>query len=173
VSKESHTPGSSKYPQTTVVTTINVPVDISFDYIVPVDLSRIFKGYKFIAGINRTSIKEGWRKPGLTRTIFFEDGTTSRETLLTVIPPTSFSYKNEEFTSTLRFLTERIEGNWTFTDLGHNQTEIEWTYRVIPKNMLTRILIKAFLLGVIHGMLAQALRILKSDLESGEYKNAT
>ena len=65
--------------QTKVVMKINAPIDTAFNYIVPVDLSHIFKRYKSIAGITNTSIKEGWTKPGLIRTVYFEDGSTSKE----------------------------------------------------------------------------------------------
>jgi len=159
-------------PQTKITMTINVPVDIAYNYIVPVDLSHIFKRYKSIAGIINTTIKEGWTQPGLVRTIYFEDGSTSRESLLTVVPNSSFSYKNEEFTSQLRFLAKRIEGDWKFTDLGNGQTYIEWTYKVVPKNLIARVVINTFLIKDLKGFLNNALLIMKDDLESGKYKNA-
>lgn len=153
-------------PQTKVVMTISVPNDTAFNYIVPVDLSHIFKKYKSIAGIKNTSIKEGWTKPGLIRTVYFEDGSTSKETLLTVVPHSSFSYKIEDFTSQLRFLAKRIEGDWIFSDLGNGQTKIEWTYKVVPKNFIARGIIKVFLMKDITGLLNKALTTLKDDLES-------
>jgi hypothetical protein len=163
---------SRKVPQTKIIMTINVPIDTAFNFIVPVDLSHIFKRYKSIAGITNTSIKEGWKKPGLVRTVYFEDGSTSKESLLTVVPNSSFSYKIEDFTSQLRFLAKCIEGDWIFTDLGNGQTKIEWTYKVVPKNFIAQGLVNIILMKDIKGLLNNALIILKNDLESGKYKNA-
>jgi len=164
---------NKKVPQTKIIMTINVPIDSAFNYIVPVDLSHIFKRYKSIPGITNTSITEDWKKPGLVRTVYFEDGSSSKESLLTVVPNSSFSYKNEEFTSQLRFLAKRIEGNWIFTDLGNGQTKIEWTYKVVPKNFIARALVNIMLMKDIKGLLNNALIILKDDLESGKYINAS
>jgi Polyketide cyclase / dehydrase and lipid transport len=160
-------------PQTKVVMTINAPIDTAFNHIVPVELSHIFKKYRSIAGITNTSIKEGWTKPGLIRTVCFEYGSTSKETLLTVVPHSSFSYKIEDFTSGLRFLAKRIEGDWIFTDLCNGQTKIEWTYKVVPKNFMARGLINLFLMKDITGLLNKALATLKDDLESIQYQNAS
>jgi hypothetical protein len=93
------TPEDKKYPQTTVVMTIHVPANEAFDYIAPIYLPRIFPGTALIPGIADTSVKEGWNKAGLSRTVYFKDGTTSKETMLTYNGPKSFSYKNEQFSS--------------------------------------------------------------------------
>jgi len=160
-----------KVPQTKVIMTISAPIDSAFNYIVPVDLSHIFKRYRRLPAVTNTSIKEDWTKPGLTRTVYFEDGSTSQESLLTVVPHTSFSYKIENFTSQLRFLAKRVEGDWLFIDLGNGQTKIEWTYKVVPKNFIARGILKSFLMKDVNGLLTNALTILKDDLESGRYKN--
>ncbi|MBC3539010.1 SRPBCC family protein [Rufibacter sp. H-1] len=164
---------NGEFPQTKVTATINAPLDSAFNYIVPVDLAHIFKRYGRLPAIVRTDEKEKWIRAGMSRTVFFEDGSTSKESLLTVVPHTSFSYRIESFTSQLRFLAERIEGDWVFTDLGDGQVKVEWTYRVVPKNSITRGIIKLLLLEDINGLLRNALATLKDDLESGRYKNAS
>jgi hypothetical protein len=166
----SYSQTNRKYPETKIIMTINSPIDSAFNYIVPVNLSHIFKRYKNLPAIVKTNETEKWNKAGLTRTVFFEDGSTSSENLLTVVPYSSFSYKIENFTSQLRFLAKRIEGNWIFTDLGNGQTKINWTYTIIPKNFITRGLIKLFILKNVTALLNNALTILKDDLESGNYK---
>ena len=157
-----------KYPQTQVIMTINAPIDTAFNYIVPVDLAHIFKRYKRFPAITKTNETEKWIKGGLTRTVFFEDGSTSKETLLTVVLHQSFSYKIENFTSQLRFLAKRIEGDWIFTDIGNGQTKIVWTYKIIPKHFIARGLIKLVLLKDVNVLLMNALTTLKRDLESGK-----
>ena len=160
---------SKKNPQTTVVMTVGAPIDTAFHYIAPINLTHIFRGSALIPAIVDTSIKEGWNKAGLVRTIYFKDGSTSQESLLTMESPTSFSYKNEHFTSpVLRSLLLRLEGEWLFTDLGNDQTKIEWTYRAIPTNFIARLLVEAVLMRAVHSMLANALTIAKNDLESGQ-----
>ena len=162
----SFTKNNENVPQTTVIMVIKVPIDSAFNYIVPVDLSHIFKRYKRFPAITKTNETEKWIKGGLTRTVFFEDGSTSRESLLTVVPNTSFSYKIENFTSQLRFLARGIEGDWIFTDLGNEQTKIEWTYKIIPKNFIARGLIKLVLMKDVNDLLNNALTTLKNDLEN-------
>jgi hypothetical protein len=134
------TPEDKKYPQTTVVMTINVPAEKAFNYIAPIYLPRIFPGTALIPGIADTSVKEGWNKAGLSRTVYFKNGTTSKETLLTYNGPKSFSYKNEQFSSKmLGALMTRLEGEWQFIDLQNDSTKIEWTYRTIRKERVTKL----------------------------------
>lgn len=160
---------SKKNPETTVVMTVAAPIDTAFHYIAPINLMHIFRGSALIPAIVDTSIKEGWNKAGLVRTIYFKDGSTSQESLLTMEPPTSFSYENENFTSpVLKSLLLRLEGEWLFTDLGDDQTKIEWTYRAIPTNFITRLLVETVLIRAIRSMLTNALTIAKNDLESGQ-----
>lgn len=159
---------NKKFPQTKIVMTINAPIDSAFNYIVPVELSHIFKKHKNLPAIIKTDEKEKWFKAGLTRTVYFEDGSTSKETLLTVVPHTSFSYRIEDFTSQLRFLAKRIEGDWIFTDLGNGQTKIEWTYKIVPKNFIARGLINLVLLKNVKGLLTNAMTTLKTDLEAAD-----
>jgi hypothetical protein len=159
-------------PQVKIMMTINSPTDTAFSYIVPVKLAHIFKKYKRFPAITKTNETELWYKAGLTRTVYFEDGTTAQESLISVEPSKSFSYKIENFTSSLNKLAKQIEGEWVFTDLGNGQTKIKWTYKIVPKNFLTRKLIKWFVLKDLKVLLTNALTILKQDLESGEYENA-
>ena len=160
-----------KYPQVKIMETVNAPIDSAFNYIVPVDLPHIFKKYKNLPAIIKTDEKEKWFKAGLTRTVYFEDGSTSKETLLTVVPHSSFSYKIENFTSQLRFLAKRIEGDWIFTDLGNGKTKIQWTYKIVPKNFIARGLIHLVLLKNVEGLLKNAMAILKTDLETTNQSN--
>jgi len=163
-----------KFPETKVVATIEVQIDKAFDYIAPINLMHIFRGNAMIPAIVDTSVKEGWNKAGLTRTVSFKDGSTSQETLLTMNAPFSFSYKNERFTSkVLSALLKRLEGEWLFTDLGNNKTNIEWTYRTIPTNYFAKLFVKFVLMRAIHSMLKDAMSIIKTDLEAGRLEAGT
>ncbi len=168
------TKGFKKSPEVTIVNTVNSQIDIAFNYIAPINVMHIFRGNSIIPAVVDTSIKRGWNKAGLQRTVQFKDGSSAKETLLTVNTPTSFSYKSEQFTSkVLKTLVKRFEGEWVFTDLGDQKTKIEWTYRAVPTNFFTRILVKSVLIKALGSVLQNAMNIIKSDLESGHTENGT
>lgn len=168
------TKGAGNFPEITIVMNVNAPIDTAFNYIAPINLMHIFRGNAMIPAIVDTSVKEGWNKAGLTRTIYFKDGSTSQESLLTVNAPISFSYKNERFTSkVLSALLKRLEGEWLFTDFGNSKTKIEWTYRAVPTNFLARLMVKLVLMRAMRSMLKDALDIIKKDLESGQLEKGT
>lgn len=157
--------GPKKIPSTTVTTIVGASADQAFRYIVPIELAHIFKRYKRLPAVVRTDEAAKWETAGLTRTVYFEDGTTARETLLTVVPHQSFSYKVEQFSSSLRLLAQRVEGQWTFTDLGDGRTKIEWTYKVIPRSIVGRWVLNGMVMKDIKGLLTNALAIIRADLE--------
>ena len=166
--------GFKKNPEVTMVMTVNSSIERAFNYIVPINLTHIFRGNALIPAIIDATIKQGWNKAGLQRTVYFADGSTSQESLLTVNAPASFSYKNEHFTSkVLSSLVKRLEGEWLFTDLGNQKTRIEWTYRAVPANFLARIVVKLVLLKALGSALKSALEIIKIDLETGILENGT
>lgn len=174
VTNNNITQGFIKSPETKFVITINAQIDKAFNYIAPINLMHIFRGNALIPAIIDTSVKEGWNKTGLTRTVYFKDGSTSQESLLTVNAPVSFSYKNEHFTSkVLATLLERLEGEWLFTDLGNNTTKIEWTYRAVPTNFLSNLVVRLILMKAVRSMLSDALTIIKNDLENGQLEAGT
>lgn len=157
-----------------VAVTIESNIDQAFNYIAPINLMHIFRGNAMIPAIIDTSVKQGWNQAGLQRAVYFADGSTSQESLLTVNAPTSFSYKNEHFTSkVLSALLKRLEGEWLFTDLGNNKTKIEWTYRAVPTNFFAGLFVKLALMRAVHAMLKDALAIIKNDLESGQLEKGT
>ena len=162
---------NKNHPQIVVTTNIHSPVDESFEYIVPIELPHIFKRYKNLPAIVRTSNKEIWYTPGMQRTVYFEDGNTAQEFLLTVSPHSSFSYRIEKFTSPLRRLANKIEGNWLFTEPEKGQTQIKWTYTIVPKNYFARMIINIFIKKNVEELLSNALKILKEDLEKAKITN--
>ncbi|UOB17444.1 SRPBCC family protein [Abyssalbus ytuae] len=160
-------PEKKNHPTVLVNINIDASIEKSFQYIVPVDLSHIFKRYKNLPAVDSTGNKDLWYKPGMQRTVYFEDGNTAREHLLTVNPYTDFSYKIEDFTSPLKRLTKYIYGKWVFTETADGKTHIEWSYTLVTKNIFARLIVNVFVKKNIKGMLTNALSILKTDLESG------
>lgn len=159
-----------KHPTVTVSVNIRstLPLKESFEYMVPIDLEHIFnRPYKQIPSIDSTSNKTAWFTPGQERTVYFDDGSTSLEKLLTVTPSSSFSYKVTGFTSSLRLLIKQINGSWKFSENEDGSIEIEWTYAFIPKNFLTRFMVKNVVAKQIGVPMTNALNIMKEELESG------
>jgi hypothetical protein len=136
-----------------------------FDCVLPIELSHIFKKYKFLPGVIRTDEKEKWIKSGLTRTVFFEDGNTAKEQLTEVNSPEYFAYKITNFTSALRFLVYQINGNWKFTTPNADLTKIVWEYELIPKNNFAHWIILTFLLKDIKVFLQNSMDIIVQDLQ--------
>jgi polyketide cyclase/dehydrase/lipid transport protein len=148
-----------------VRTIISAPVAQCFDYIVPVDLSHIFRAYLFLPGVSRTDETGRWQTPGLVRIVYFTDGSQAREQLLTVEPSRSFTYEITQFTGINKFLVSRIYGVWNFNQNSLNQTEIEWTYSLSCHNRLTQLVARLVVAPMLKTYLQRALRILKQDLE--------
>ena len=144
---------------------IEAPLEQSFEYIVPVELSHIMPGYKSLPGVERTSNKTLWYTPGMQRTVHFTDGNTAIEKLLTVEPHASFSYQVDGFTSVLKRLAVRVEGEWQFHETPQGNTHIEWRYTLVPRNGMSRFVLNTFVKKDVQGFLNQALAILKEDLE--------
>jgi hypothetical protein len=160
-------PASSRsLPQTTVVLTINAPVERVFNYVVPVDLAHIFRATKGIPAVKSTSSVPGWDRVGLSRTVYFETGDTAREQLTHYQRPVTFAYRVSHFSSVLKRIALHADGNWVFTELPNHQTRVEWTYRVTPHNGLARMILRRFLKRRFRPYMQSALTIIKNDLES-------
>jgi hypothetical protein len=144
---------------------ISRPIQVVFDYVLPIDLSHIFMKYKFLPGVIRTNEKEKWIKPGLSRTVFFDDGNTAQEELLEVNSPEYFAYKITNFTSPLRFLVNQINGNWKFSSPNSSFTKIVWEYELIPKNPFTSWIISTFLLNDMKVFLQNSVDVIAQDLQ--------
>lgn len=159
-----------KYPK--AIATIDVKSTLSlkesFEYIVPMDLEHIFpERYKNIPGIDSTSNQDAWYQADMHRTVYFDDGSTSQEYLLSVTPSSGFTYKVVEFTSALKRLIKQINGSWTFTETKDGKIHVEWTYEFVPKNFFARFLVKTIVIKRIKVPMQRAMNIMKEELETG------
>jgi ribosome-associated toxin RatA of RatAB toxin-antitoxin module len=157
---------SQKFEQVKVSMTINASKSEAFNAGLQADLSNIFKKYKSLPAITKTDLVGTWTKPNLSRTIFFEDSTQVFETLLSVNPHQNFSYRVEKFTSPLKRLAHKIEGDWTFTEIVNNQTQVEWNYNIYYKNIFARTLLKLAVKRQVKGYLTNALKVVKYNVEN-------
>jgi hypothetical protein len=147
-----------------VTTTSQIEQSINqvFEHIVPISLPHIFKKFKYFPAVISTNETQKWITPGLVRTVFFEDGNTAQEELITVINPSYFAYTVTNFTSPLRFLITQINGSWEFTQTG-NKTNIVWKYELIPRNKFTKWIINNLLLNDLKTFCQNAMDIIQTD----------
>ena len=143
---------------------IAAPVPECFNYIVPVKLAHIFRPYLLLPGVKHTDEAERWATPDISRTVYFTDGSTAKEELLTVEPPQSFTYRISAFTGINKFLVSHINGTWQFTP-NNDKTDIKWTYSLICHNTVARFAAKVVVAPMLRRYLQRALQILEADLE--------
>ena len=153
-------------PFVKVTRTINRPIQQTFDYIITIDLTHIFPPIGNVPGVASTSIDKEWGKAGLERVNTSTDGSSTREKMLTVDGPHSFTYRIEGFTApVLKSLLDHIEGGWILTDNGNGTTSIEWVYVLVPLNPQAMTQVEQSLLKRYQVRLESALTIIKDDLE--------
>lgn len=156
----------------TVHVTVASPAAQCFDYIVPVELSHIFRPYLLLPGVERTDETERWFTPGLSRTVHFTDGSKAKEQLLTVEPSQSFTYEISEFTGINKFLVSSIYGAWKFSQNSASTTDIQWTYSLVCHNAATRLIVQAIVAPMLKRYLQRALRVIEQDLKKSSTKSS-
>jgi hypothetical protein len=120
------------YVPVTVEQFSSVAPKLTFERIMPIDLTLIFKGWgplPAVVGIDNQP--PCWDRAGLSRNPRFSDGGTADEKLSECDPPHSFAYEISGFTNSLGWMVDRIRGEWTMTPDG-NGTLVRWTYSFYP-----------------------------------------
>jgi hypothetical protein len=144
---------------------INGNIKQVFEYVVPIELSVIFKKTGFIPGVKSTTNKEKWYVPGMTRTVIFDDNTSASERLTSVTEFESFTYVINQFTSSLKYMLLQIDGRWDFKNRD-SKTEIVWEYSLTPRNMFSSFIIHLILKRSLGQVLEKALNIIKENIEN-------
>ncbi len=153
----------------TITRNIGVEAATAFDYILPIDLSHIFRRYSFLPGISHTTwqsidvSKQTW-KEGISRIVHFDDCSTADETMTKVIANQSFEYVIANWNSALKLLVNRIEGKFVFNSISENETNIVWTYTLFPQNFVSSWIVKLLILPRLKIVLNNALDIIQADL---------
>jgi hypothetical protein len=122
----------------TVKTTVAANQVDTFEHIVPIDLTSIFKGYGLLPSVTGIENQVGdWDASGQTRTVHLSDHSSVQERLTEYEHPQYFSYTVSGFTGVLGFLTTSANGEWWFNDNSSGQTTIEWRYTFNAQSILT------------------------------------
>lgn len=105
----------------------------TFDIVVPLDLSLVFKGWGGIfPGVRGADNQTGeWDHAGASRNPNLTDGSTAVETLVEYMAGTSFAYELVVFTNILGRLVHGVRGEWTFSPDGLG-TLVRWCYEFKP-----------------------------------------
>jgi Polyketide cyclase / dehydrase and lipid transport len=121
----------------TVKITVTANQADAFKYIVPIDLTSIFKGYGPLPSVTGIENQVGdWDASGQTRTVHLSDRSSIQELLTKYEHPRYFSYTVSGFTSVLGFLTTSANGEWWFSTNSSGQTTIEWCYTFNARSVL-------------------------------------
>ena len=123
--------GDVTVPVTSQVRSPLAPGDL-FAFVVPIDLSLIFRGWGPFPGVRGVENQTGaWGGVGQSRNPQLSDGSTAFEQLTEYTPGHSFAYELSGFTGPMRHLARGVRGEWTFTPDGTG-TVIRWTYEFSP-----------------------------------------
>jgi hypothetical protein len=139
-------------------------VEPAFKAIVPIDLTKIFRGLGPLPAVVGTRGQTGlWDHVGARRVVELGDGSEASERLTAYHPPSHFAYRVSDFTGPLRQLITHAEGAWWFEDTPQG-TEITWTYFFHPRRARTL---------VVRGVLAPMWRVyqqraLRDAIEAAE-----
>ncbi len=124
--------------------TYPVPLDDAFASTLTTPLEDLFsQRYGPLPPITGTTQQGAWSTAGQVRTVHTADGGSMREHLLSVEPPTSFSYELTDVTGPMRLLASRVEGAWGFEPAGTG-TRITWSWVVHPASAAGGVVMPAF-----------------------------
>lgn len=133
-------PGDVTVPITAQVRSLLAP-DVVFAFVVPIDLSLVFRGWGPFPAVRGVENQTGpWDGVGQSRNPQLSDGSTAVEQLTEYTYGHSFAYELSGFTGPMRYLARGVRGEWTFTPDGTG-TVIRWTYEFSPlpgRKFLTR-----------------------------------
>jgi hypothetical protein len=147
----------------------SAPADLetTFDSLMPIDLSRIFRGYGPLPAVVATVDQTGdWDHVGVSRTVKLSDGHQVSERITALERPRYFAYRVGPFESgPLRRLIVDAHGEWWFTERDATGTAIRWTYTFRPRRFaapIVRLLVAPLWRAYAKRVLALAIAEVKS-----------
>ena len=130
---------------------IELDRDRLFDYFIPIELPKVFRGYGFLPAAIKVSNQTGaWDTPGHARTVHLSDGSTVYEEVTSCNRPELFSYKVSKFTGIFAFLVADAIGIWRFNRIDNELTQVVWEYSFYAKGMFTRLLLTLIIRLIMH-----------------------
>jgi hypothetical protein len=110
-------------------------VETTFDALMPIELSRIFRGFGPLPAVVATAHQTGeWDHVGVSRVVKLSDGHEVSERITAYERPRHFAYRVGPFESgPLRHLIVDAHGEWWFTARDATSTGIRWSYTFRPR----------------------------------------
>ena len=151
----------------TAAADVRAPVAHTFDVIVPVDLSLIFRGRWPLPAVVATRDQTGdWDGAGQTRAVVFSGGGSARERLTGYERPRSFAYTVSDFGGVLGVLVSEADGVWHFEDVSGAVTRVDWSYTFHSRSALTAPVVWLIARALWAGYMRDALRASARIVES-------
>ncbi len=129
-------------------------------------LTHFLKKYGPIHAVVKHETHKGpWSMPGACRTLYFDNGDTLREEMISYHPHDSFSYHISDFSGTVKNLASMAIGEFSFSSEG-SQTNVVWTYTFQAKNAFTAVIVSLFMDLFFKKYMQQNLLIAKANIEN-------
>jgi hypothetical protein len=152
----------------TVAGAASASVEATFEAIVPIQLSKMFTGYRVLPAVSATREQTGgWDHVGASRVVDLADGSSAREEITAYEPPSYFAYRVTGFTSPLRALVLGATGEWWFSAGDRETTAIRWRYTFEPRGV-ARPIVASVIARLWRGYARKALALAVREAEREE-----
>ncbi|MEM9494654.1 MAG: SRPBCC family protein [Pseudomonadota bacterium] len=153
--------------RTSAVVAIDASIDKVFDAAAAVTPSDIFQAHFPIPGVAACNgHAEPWSAIGETRELTLTDKSSVLEELIAFTRASTFAYRVQGFVGLFGLLAREAKGEWHFTSLGENKSQIDWTYSFSPTGPIAEPLLWFVVKLFWPRYQRAALKRIKSDIEA-------
>ena len=119
--------------QTSAVITVEAPLAAVFSTAASIDARELIQPQGILPGIEDVEGHDApWSAIGEVRRHTLSDGASVREELISFARDSHFAYRVTDFTGAFAPIVSHAKGEWHFTQLGAEKTQIDWTYSFTP-----------------------------------------
>ncbi len=155
------------YASTTVETVIDIQPEDFFAWYLHEPIENFMLGTLIVPPITSTEPLAGpaWGEAGSSRKIFFKDGTTSLERILSTDLPHSYRYQPWAYTNPVRLLSDYAVASVRVEPAG-GKTRVVWDYGFHARNRLAKPFLQLIVTFDWRRNLANGLQVVKKHLEN-------
>ncbi len=160
------TEDAGKYAHCRLEEVIDLPAESFFDWYLSEPIENFMLGTLVVPPITGTEALPGpdWGEPGAARKIFFKDGSTALERILSTDLPNGYRYQPWAYTSPVRLLSDYAVSEMRVAP-ENGKTRLTWNYAFHARNGIALPVLKLFVSLDWKRNLANGLRVLKAHLE--------
>lgn len=156
--------------QTSIAIKIDAPLAHTFDVAASMDPRDLIHAQGLLPGVAEIEgAMEPWRTPGQQRKMHLTDKSFVEEELVAFTRDSTFAYRVKILKGAFRALVREARGEWHFTKVGAEKTQIDWTYFFVPNGPVAEPLLWFVVKSFWPGYLRAALIRVKARAE--EYGN--